>query len=70
MNSSQAAANKAAFSRFRDAASAGDPKVVEQAIDEISIARFAGGQVAEIWGVADVCAQLRQLGTIQEGNGK
>lgn len=32
--------------------------------NEIFIARFAGGRIAEIWGVVDVYAQLRQLGMI------
>ena len=31
---------------------------------EIFIFRFAGGQIAEIWGVVDVYSQLRQLGLI------
>jgi steroid delta-isomerase-like uncharacterized protein len=31
---------------------------------EIFIFRFAGGRIAEIWGVVDVFAQLRQLGLI------
>jgi predicted ester cyclase len=31
---------------------------------EIFIFRFAGGRVAEIWGVVDVLSQLRQLGAI------
>jgi steroid delta-isomerase-like uncharacterized protein len=31
---------------------------------EIFILRFAGGQIAEIWGVVDVYSQLRQLGLI------
>ncbi|MEU6264578.1 ester cyclase [Saccharopolyspora shandongensis] len=31
---------------------------------EIFIVRFAGGRIAEIWGVVDVFAQLRQLGAI------
>jgi steroid delta-isomerase-like uncharacterized protein len=31
---------------------------------EIFILRFAGGQIAEIWGVVDVYWQLRQLGLI------
>jgi predicted ester cyclase len=37
------------------------------AYNEIFIARFAGGRIAEIWGVADVFAQLRQLGLIPVG---
>jgi steroid delta-isomerase-like uncharacterized protein len=32
--------------------------------NEIFIMRFAGGRVAEIWGVVDVLSQLRQLGMI------
>jgi steroid delta-isomerase-like uncharacterized protein len=32
--------------------------------NEIFIARFAGGRIAETWGVADVFSQLRQLGVI------
>lgn len=31
---------------------------------EIFIARFAGGRIAETWGVVDVLAQMRQLGLI------
>jgi predicted ester cyclase len=31
--------------------------------DEIFILRFAGGRIAEIWGVVDVFAQMRQLTT-------
>jgi steroid delta-isomerase-like uncharacterized protein len=31
---------------------------------EIFIVRFAGGRVAEIWGVVDVLSQMRQLGMI------
>ncbi|MGY6651716.1 ester cyclase [Amycolatopsis sp. TRM77291] len=31
---------------------------------EIFILRFAGGRVAEIWGVVDVLTQLRQLGAL------
>jgi steroid delta-isomerase-like uncharacterized protein len=34
------------------------------AYDEIFIVRFAGGRIAEIWGVVDVFAQLKQLGVI------
>ncbi|SDI59806.1 ester cyclase [Nonomuraea jiangxiensis] len=37
------------------------------AYDEIFIVRVAEGRVAEIWGVVDVHAQLRQLGLIPEG---
>jgi steroid delta-isomerase-like uncharacterized protein len=32
--------------------------------NEIFILRFADGRVAEIWGVVDVLAQLRQLGLV------
>jgi predicted ester cyclase len=32
--------------------------------DEIFIIRFAGGRIAEIWGVVDVLAQMKQLGLI------
>jgi steroid delta-isomerase-like uncharacterized protein len=32
--------------------------------DEIFIVRFAGGRVAETWGVVDVLSQMRQLGAI------
>ncbi|MEV4899523.1 ester cyclase [Nonomuraea sp. NPDC055795] len=32
--------------------------------EEIFIVRFADGLIAEIWGVADVHAQLRQIGAI------
>jgi predicted ester cyclase len=32
--------------------------------DEIFILRFAGGRIAETWGVVDVLAQLRQLGAV------
>lgn len=31
---------------------------------EIFIVRFAGGRIAEIWGVVDVLSQMRQLGMI------
>jgi steroid delta-isomerase-like uncharacterized protein len=31
---------------------------------EIFIVRFAGGRIAEIWGVVDVFAQMKQLGAI------
>ncbi|GAA0273956.1 ester cyclase [Streptomyces polychromogenes] len=31
---------------------------------EIFIFRFAGGRIAEVWGVVDVLAQLRQLGLV------
>jgi steroid delta-isomerase-like uncharacterized protein len=32
--------------------------------NEIFIFRFAGGRVAETWGVVDVLSQMRQLGAI------
>jgi predicted ester cyclase len=32
--------------------------------DEIFILRFAGGRIAETWGVVDVLSQMRQLGVI------
>ena len=32
--------------------------------NEIFIARFTGGRIAETWGVVDVLAQMRQLGVI------
>jgi predicted ester cyclase len=32
--------------------------------NEIFIARFAGGRVAETWGVVDVLSQMKQLGVI------
>jgi steroid delta-isomerase-like uncharacterized protein len=32
--------------------------------NEIFILRFAGGRIAEIWGVVDVMTQMRQLGLI------
>jgi hypothetical protein len=43
--------------------------------DEIFIARFAGGRIAETWGVVDVLSQMKQLGVIpaqrsQGGNDK
>jgi hypothetical protein len=31
---------------------------------EIFVVRFAGGRIAEIWGVVDVYSQMRQLGLI------
>jgi hypothetical protein len=34
------------------------------AYDEIFIFRFAGGRIAETWGVVDVFSQMRQLGVI------
>ena len=35
--------------------------------NEIFIFRFAGGRIAETWGVVDVFSQLRQLGAIPGG---
>jgi steroid delta-isomerase-like uncharacterized protein len=35
--------------------------------NEIFIFRFAGGRIAETWGVADVLSQMRQLGVIPGG---
>ncbi|WP_413751953.1 ester cyclase [Streptomyces sp. R-74717] len=35
---------------------------------EIFIFRFAGGRIAEIWGVVDVFSQMRQLGVIPGGS--
>ena len=35
------------------------------AYTEIFIMRFVNGRIAEIWGVADVLAQMKQLGMIQ-----
>jgi steroid delta-isomerase-like uncharacterized protein len=32
--------------------------------NEIFIVRFAGGRIAEIWGVVDVFSQMKQLGAI------
>jgi steroid delta-isomerase-like uncharacterized protein len=34
--------------------------------NEIFIFRFAGGRIAEIWGVVDVFSQMRQLGLVPE----
>jgi steroid delta-isomerase-like uncharacterized protein len=34
---------------------------------EIFIVRFAGGRIAETWGVVDVLSQLRQLGALPGG---
>jgi steroid delta-isomerase-like uncharacterized protein len=36
--------------------------------NEIFIVRFAGGRIAEIWGVVDVLSQMRQLGAIPGGS--
>ncbi|MFB6784948.1 ester cyclase [Streptomyces sp. NPDC056352] len=36
--------------------------------NEIFIFRFAGGRIAEIWGVVDVFSQMRQLGVIPGGS--
>ena len=35
--------------------------------NEIFIFRFAGGRIAETWGIVDVFSQLRQLGAIPGG---
>ena len=35
--------------------------------NEIFIVRFAGGRIAETWGVVDVLSQMRQLGAIPGG---
>jgi predicted ester cyclase len=35
------------------------------AYTEIFIMRFVNGRIAEIWGVADVFSQMRQLGMVQ-----
>jgi steroid delta-isomerase-like uncharacterized protein len=35
------------------------------AYHEIFIMRFANGRIAEIWGVADIFSQMKQLGLIQ-----
>jgi steroid delta-isomerase-like uncharacterized protein len=35
--------------------------------NEIFIFRFAGGRIAETWGVVDIFSQLRQLGAIAGG---
>jgi len=32
--------------------------------NEIFIWRFVGGRIAEMWGVVDICSQLKQLGVI------
>jgi hypothetical protein len=32
--------------------------------NEIFIVRFAGGRIAETWGVVDVLSQMKQLGAI------
>ncbi len=34
---------------------------------EILVLRFAGGRVAETWGIVDVAAQMRQLGVLPDG---
>lgn len=36
--------------------------------DEIFVLRFAGGRIAEIWGVVDVMSLMRQLGGIPGGS--
>lgn len=38
--------------------------------NEIFIFRFAGGRIAETWGVVDVLAQMRQLGLIPGAAGE
>jgi steroid delta-isomerase-like uncharacterized protein len=35
--------------------------------NEIFIVRFAGGRIAETWGVVDVVSQMRQLGVLPGG---
>jgi len=35
--------------------------------NEIFIVRFAGGRIAETWGVVDILSQLRQLGALPGG---
>ena len=37
------------------------------AYNEIFIYRFAGGRIAETWGVVDVLSQMRQLGALPAG---
>jgi hypothetical protein len=37
--------------------------------DEIFIARFSDGRIAETWGVVDVLSQMRQLGAIPDDGG-
>jgi steroid delta-isomerase-like uncharacterized protein len=37
--------------------------------NEIFICRFAGGRIAETWGVVDVLSQMRQLGALPEATG-
>jgi steroid delta-isomerase-like uncharacterized protein len=36
--------------------------------NEIFIVRFAGGRIAETWGVVDVFSQMRQLGVVPGGS--
>ena len=36
--------------------------------NEIFILRFAGGRIAETWGVVDVLSQMRQLGVVPGGS--
>ena len=38
--------------------------------NEIFIARFAGGRIAETWGVVDVLSQMKQLGVIPPSEAK
>jgi predicted ester cyclase len=35
--------------------------------DEIFIFSFAGGRIAETWGVVDLLSQMKQLGALREG---
>ena len=37
----------------------------DKVVNEMFILRFAGGRIAEIWGVVDVLSQMRQLGLNQ-----
>jgi predicted ester cyclase len=36
--------------------------------NEIFIARFVNGRIAETWGVVDVLSQMKQLGAIPGGS--
>jgi predicted ester cyclase len=42
------------------------PTGIRVVYSEIFIFRFDGGRIAEIWGVVDVVAQLRQLGVLTD----
>ena len=42
----------------------GNPSIT---YSEIFICRFAGGRIAETWGVVDVLSQMEQLGAIPGG---